>query len=399
MKIGIYGGTFNPPHLGHLAAARAAAGVLGLDRLVFVPAGIPPHKALPLNTPTDEQRLEMTKIAADQLRMPDVTSVWDVEVRRPGKSYTSDTLAAAREQWPDGELWLLMGTDMFLTLQTWHEPEVIMSLAGICAFGRSENDVEELFAPQREYLSRTYGAKIVTVTIPDLVDVSSTRIRELVGEGRGQEYLPPAVYGYILREKLYGTSADLKRLTINELRCVSFSMVKAKRLPHIRGTEEEAARLALRWGADETEMRRAAILHDCTKYLSLEEHLAICDRYGLPLDELERRTEKLLHSKSGAMVAKHIFEERETVWEAILDHTTANAAMSLGGKIIYIADYIEPNRDFDGVEALRALAYQDLDGAVALGAKMAIEEMEEKGRFVHPNTQAAYDYYRKGTQL
>ena len=86
MKIGIYGGTFNPPHLGHLAAARTASSALGLDRLVFVPAGVPPHKVLPAGSPTEAQRLEMTAILADQMLQPELTQVWDAEVRRPGKS-------------------------------------------------------------------------------------------------------------------------------------------------------------------------------------------------------------------------------------------------------------------------------------------------------------------------
>ena len=120
MKIGIYGGSFNPPHLGHLAAARAAAKALELDQLVFVPAGCPPHKELAHGSPTPEQRLAMTAIAADQLLLPEVTEVWDAELRREGKSYTADTLAQARERWPEDELWLLMGTDMFLTLHIWH---------------------------------------------------------------------------------------------------------------------------------------------------------------------------------------------------------------------------------------------------------------------------------------
>ena len=87
MKIGIYGGTFNPPHLGHLAAARAAAGALGLDKLVFVPAGVPPHKIMPAGSPDDRQRLAMTSIAADQLLRPELTAVWDEEVKRPGKTF------------------------------------------------------------------------------------------------------------------------------------------------------------------------------------------------------------------------------------------------------------------------------------------------------------------------
>lgn len=399
MKIGIYGGTFNPPHLGHLAAARAAAEALGLDKLVFVPAGIPPHKPLPENMPTDQQRLELVSIAVDQLRLPELTAVWDEELKRPGKSYTSDTLYQAKLLWPDADLWLLVGTDMFLSLQTWHKPDAVMALAGICAFSRAETDSEEAFEAQKKFLAETYHANIVTMSIPDLVEISSTQIRQALAEGKGRDYLPEAVYGYILRQKLYGTSADLFRLNNEDLRSVSYSMVKAKRVPHIRGTEEEAVRLAIRWSADVEKTRRAAILHDCTKYLSLEEHLVLCDQYGVELDEMERVTEKLLHSKTGAVQAKYMFGQDDEVYQAIFYHTTARAGMSLMEKIIYIADYIEPNRAFPEVEELRALAYTDLDRAVGMGARLAIEEMEERGRTVHHNTQEAYDYYWKGTQL
>ncbi len=396
MKIGIYGGSFNPPHLGHLAAARAAATALGLDKLVFVPAGLPPHKELPAGSPTGSQRFTMTQIAADQLLLPEVTEVWDVELHREGKSYTADTLKEASRRWPDGELWLLIGTDMFLTLHQWHEPERILAMAGVCAFGRTEADSEAVFAPQRDYLSKTYGARIATISIPGLVDISSTRLRSELAAGAGREFLPEAVYGYILREKLYGTNADLKHLTLEDLRCVSYSMVYAKRLAHIRGCEEEAARLALRWGADEDRMRRAAILHDCTKYLSHEEHLAICDQYGIALDPLERATDKLLHAKSGAALAKYMFGQ-DDIYDAIFYHTTARAGMSLEEKLLYIADYMEPNRDFPEVGELRRLAYSDLDGAVGMGASLSMQEMVQRGKELHHDTLGAYEFYRKGT--
>lgn len=397
MKIGIYGGSFNPPHLGHLAAAGAAAAALGLDKLLIIPAGIPPHKEMPAGSPTAKQRLAMTEIFVDQLRMP-FAECWDIEVRRDGKSYTADTLRQVKELWPDSELWLLMGTDMFLSLHCWYEPEVIMKLAGICAFGRAEADSEELFEPQRKYLHETYGANIVTISIPGLVEISSTEVRNLLERGEGGEFLPQAVLGYILREKLYGTSADLFRLKDEELRCVSYSMVKAKRLPHIRGTEETAVELALRWGADPEKMRRAAILHDCTKYLSLEEHLAICDRYGIELDEMERGSEKLLHSKSGAALAKYIFGQDDEIFSAILYHTTGRADMSLAEKILYLADYMEPCRDFPEVEEMRKLAYEDLDRAVLMGVRLSIQEMMERNRIVHPNTLGAEKTLLKGLE-
>ena len=397
MKIGIYGGTFNPPHLGHLAAARAAIQALGLDKLVFVPDGVPPHKALPAASPTDRQRLEMTSIAADQLLLPEVTAVWDEEIKRPGKSYTSDTLYQASLLWPQAELWLLVGTDMFLTLQDWHKPDAILSLAGICAFGRTQGDSLAALAPQRDELARTFGARVTLVDIPDLVDISSSRLRDLLARGQGRDYLPQAVYGYILREKLYGTSADLSRLTIEDLRCVSYSLMKAKRIPHVQGTEETAVHLAQRWGAHVEKLRRAAILHDCTKYFTLAEHLALCDQYGVELDDMERVTEKLLHAKTGAILARHWFGQDDEVYDAIFCHTTGRADMSLAGKILYIADYIEPHRDFPEVAQMRALAYENLDRAVAMGARLAIQEMEERGRRVHHNTLEAYEFYQKGT--
>ena len=396
MRIGVYGGAFNPPHLGHITAARAVSGLLKLDKLLVIPTGHPPHKTLPPGGPTPEQRLEMTRLAMEQAGLKDRIEVLDLEIRREGNSYTADTLEAAAERWPEAELWLLMGTDMFLTLHQWHEPERILALAGVCAFGRTQADGEAVFAPQREYLSKTYGARMTTISIPGLVDVSSTRMREELAAGAGREFLPEAVYGYILREKLYGTHADLKRLGLDELRCVSYSMVYAKRLAHIRGCEEEAARLARRWGADEGRMRRAAILHDCTKYLTVREHLDICEKYGVELCPLERSTDKLLHAKSGAALAKYVFGFGD-IYDAILYHTTARAGMSLEEKILYIADYMEPNRAFPEVGELRRLAYTDLDAAVGMGTSLSVQEMVQRDKELHHDTRDAFEYYGKGT--
>ena len=92
MKIGIYGGTFNPPHLGHQAAAETAVKVLGLDKLILIPAAVPPHKQLPEHTPDNRHRVEMTLKMADAMNMPGVVEVSDMEMKREGKSYTSDTL-------------------------------------------------------------------------------------------------------------------------------------------------------------------------------------------------------------------------------------------------------------------------------------------------------------------
>ena len=392
MKIGIYGGTFNPPHLGHLTAARAVFELLNLDQLLLVPAGMPPHKELPAGSPTPEQRLEMTRLAGEQLGLGNRVRTLDIEVYRQGKSFTADTLAQLKAQHPEDELWLLMGTDMFLTLQAWHEPEKILSLAGIAAFGRTEEDTEELFSAQREYLYRTYPqARLFTLTIPGVIDISSTELREKLAQGKGMNLLAPAVYGYILREGLYNTGADLKHLSLSQLRPVALSYLKHKRIPHVLGTEQEAIRLAERYGADVEKARRAALLHDCTKKLDMEQQLELCRRYGIQLDGLEQKALKLLHSKTGAAIARDVFGVDDEIYSAIWYHTTGHANMTKLEKIIYLADYIEPSRDFPGVDKLRKVCYEDLDRGLLMGLEMTIEEMTSMGNPVHHATIEARD--------
>ena len=395
MRIGVYGGTFNPPHLGHIAAARAVFETLKLDRLLLIPDRQPPHKPLPEGSPSPEQRLELTRLAGEQLGLGDRVETLDLELHRSGPSYTADTLRAVHERYPDDELWLLMGTDMFLTLHTWHEPEQILALAGIAAFSRSQEDTEELFSRQRERLYRTYpSARIFTLGVPGMVEISSTQLRELLAEGRGGQFLAPAVYGAVLRDGLYGTGEDLTRLPPEKLRPTALSFLKHARIPHVLGTEQEAVRLALRYGADVDRARTAALLHDCTKRLEMDEQLALCARYGIELDELEQQALKLLHAKTGAAVARDRFGVDDEIYSAIFWHTTGHADMTLLEKVIYLADYIEPTRSFPGVDALRAACYEDLDKGLLMGLEMTVEEMKERGNPVHSATLAAIEYLK-----
>ncbi|MCI9512085.1 MAG: nicotinate (nicotinamide) nucleotide adenylyltransferase [Oscillibacter sp.] len=393
MKIGIYGGTFNPPHLGHITAARAAFEMLKLDKLLIVPDGQPPHKDLPPDSPAPEQRLALTRLAAEE--MGDRAEVLDLELRREGRSYTSDTLTRLHALYPEDELWLLMGADMFLTLHRWHEPETILSLAGIAAFGRTEADTEELFAAQRDYLYKSFPqARLFTLTIPGVVDISSTALRERLAAGGGANFLAPAVYGLILRKGLYGTAADLKHLPLSQLRPAALSYLKRRRIPHVLGTEQEAIRLAARYGADVEKARRAALLHDCTKKLDMEEQLSLCRQYGIQLDELEQRALKLLHARTGAEIARDVFGVDDEIYSAIRWHTTGHANMTLLEKIIYLADYIEPSRDFPGVDRLRKVCYEDLDRGLLTGLEMTIEEMQGMGDPVHHATLEARDFLK-----
>ena len=393
MNIGVYGGTFDPPHWGHITAARAAMEQLGLDKLVLIPDRVPPHKAMPEGSASPEQRLEMAVLATAELGKRAEVSDW--ELRRDGPSYTSDTLAELRREYPEETLWLLMGSDMFLSLQTWHAPEEIMALARIAPFSREAEDESAAFAAQKARLEREYGAQICIVQNPEVRELSSTEVRAALAAGQGSDLLPPAVYGYVLREHLYGTHKVLTGLTPDELRPIALSYLKPKRMPHVLGTEQEAVRLVRRYGGDETQARIAALLHDCTKKLDMAQQLTLCEKYGIMLDELEQKALKLLHSKTGAAIARDVFGVEDAVYDAILYHTTGKPDMTRLEKIIYLADYIEPTRDFPGVDALRKTVYEDLDKGLLMGLTMTIQEMEEMGNPVHHLTRDARDYLLK----
>lgn len=387
MNIGIYGGSFNPPHLGHMEAARAAIEALNLDKLILIPAKTPPHKVLAKNSATPEQRLEMTRMMADGLLLPGRAEADGLELEREGPSYTVDTLQELKERYPNDRLWLLVGTDMFLSLQDWRQANVILSLAGVGAFSRSLDDSGEAMAAQARFLEEKFGTQVRLISLPRVREISSTRIRE---ERTGEGLWSP-IWGYILRNGLYGTGRDLKHLSDDDLRACSLSMVYARRHAHILGVEEEAVRLARRWGADEADARRSGILHDCTKYLSAQEQLSCCESFGIPVDDLERANAKILHAKTGAAVARAVYGVNDRVYEAIRWHTTGRSGMTLLEKILYIADYMEPNRDFDGVEELRRLAYTDLDGAMILGLQMSIDDLVARNLVIHRDTQGALD--------
>ena len=377
-----------------MAAARQAAKALELDKLLLIPTRVPPHKALTEDVAGPEHRLEMTRFAVQALNLDGVAEASDLELRREGKSYTLDTLREIRALYPKGELFLLLGTDMFLTFHQWRHPEEIAKLCTLCAFHRSALDSAGDFASQKRRLERKFGAHVKFVDLQEVVDISSTRLRQMLPAGQGREFLAPAVYGCILREGLYGTNADLRRLDLEDLRCVALSMLDPRRIPHVLGTEETAAALALRWGADEESARRAALLHDCTKKFDKELQMALCRQYGIEPDAAERREGKLLHAITGAAVAYADFGVSGEVRDAIRWHTTGKADMTLLEKIIYLADYIEPTRDFCDLTELRRLAFEDLDGALLLGFTMAVEDLAKKGMPVHPNSVLARDYLK-----
>lgn len=381
MRILIYGGTFDPPHNGHVHAFRAAAEQLRPDELLLIPAGIPPHKALSGGTAGPCARLALTRLASEAVPGAEVS---DIELSREGKSYTFETLRTLQSQYPGAQFTMLIGTDMLLTFEQWREFEWLLQNMELAVLSRYAEDDKEVHA-QIEHLQKRYGARITRVAAP-AKPLSSSEVRAALCQRRGAAMLPEKVYARIIQERLYGAKPELAWL-----REKAYAMLKPKRVPHVRGCEEAAVLLARRWGVDEGDAAEAAILHDVTKKLSFSEQLELCKKYAIVNDDLENGNEKLLHAKTGAALCRDIFGVPEHIYEAIRWHTTGKPDMTMLEKIVYMADYMEPTRDFPGVEALRKLAFEDLDEAMILGLSMSVEEVRGYGRIPHENTVGALE--------
>ena len=389
-RIGIYGGTFNPPHVGHIQAAKQAVDALRLDQLYLIPDCVAPHKTMPENTPTDMQRLEMLSIAA---KASPRTQVLDIEIRRQGISYTWQTVRELKQMHPDAELILLMGTDMFLSFHTWKHPEEITGRASLGVFYRGEKEERERI----DAVKREMEASGVTVYLVenDVISISSTQLRRLLAFRCAGEFLPEGVLDYIRQNRLYDTRTDWKNLSMEELERVVVSLLKPNRVAHVLGCRDTAVELAKHWGADVTDAARAGLLHDITKAIDGPLQLTLCEAYGKILDAFSRKYPKTLHALTGSLVAERIFGENEAVVSAIRHHTTGKADMNLLEMIIYVADYMEPNRDFPGVEKLRELAYTDLRGALKLGLEMTLEHLKRQGNEVSPESREALAFLGK----
>jgi nicotinate-nucleotide adenylyltransferase len=210
--------------------------------------------------------------------------------------------------------------------------------------------------------------------------------------GCAAPFLEEKTAAYIQSHGLYDTAAQWKHLSIEELEQVVVKLLKPNRVAHVLGCRQAAVELAKLWGADEVHAARAALLHDITKALDGPLQLTLCGQYDIMLDAFSTQNPKTLHALTGSLVADRVFGEAEPVVQAICSHTTGKANMNTLEKIIYVADYMEPNRDFPGVENLRSLAYTNLDKALKLGLEMTLAVLKERGSDISPESSEALRY-------
>ena len=344
-RIGIFGGTFDPVHMGHLLMAEAAYTQAGLSRVLFMPAHIQPFKQ-DAETSSDDDRIRMLKMA---IRENPGFGITTIETDKGGVSYTIDSLRELRGQYDGAGICFLIGTDMFLMIDKWKDAEALLSEFDFAVGVRPGYRHDEALA-KAEALRESYGTRIDLIDNPP-IELSSTEIRRRVTGGESIRYrVPESVRRFLLvREK-----------------------VGEKRLEHTKRVIDLAVDMAVRFGEDREKTELAALLHDYSK-----------DPSGGVANDIG-------HGGMAAEAVRCDFGvEDEDVLNAIRYHTTGRAGMSRLERIIFLADTVEPGRTYDSIARLRETCLDDLAGGTLSVLVELKEYLLRKGLTVSDDTEEA----------
>ena len=392
MKVLLYGGTFDPPHNGHLNNLRAAADRVRPDKVVVMPAGLSPFKqhtsapgALRLEMCSCFHALEEGMDAIPQLEV----SGWEVAQAEAGShNYTVLTVEKLARDYPGAQLYLAIGSDMLLSFDGWHRWQDILRLAHLVVTSRNVGDAPELHAKALR-LDPT-GARILFAPVQALPMASSDiRTRLAAGEGCEAE-LPEAVRAVIRREKLY--KRKYQPMNLKQAKELVRGRLSDKRYEHTLNVKKMAVKLAKIYGEDEERAALAALLHDSAKEISKDEMREILRAYPQYAEGGEERPAPVWHGVCAAILARTQWGVTdEAVLSAIACHTAGKPGMTRLDKILYLADMTSAERDWPGVEKLRKLEKKDLDAAMLAALKQTNDFVLSQGKPLDPMSKAAYE--------
>ncbi len=381
MRIGIYGGTFNPPHKGHIRLAEAMLKDARLDKILIIPAGTPPHKES-TDLADDSFRIEMCRLAFSDDRF----DVIDIEIKRGGKSFTVDTVSELRSIYPDDELFLIIGSDMLLCFDKWYRYKDILNEVTLCVATR-EDEISryKLF----EYARNTLGLdeNEILVSENSAFECSSTEVREIIkAGGSAEEFLTDPVRGYISEQNIYTDVYTPWRKLLK-------GRLLEKRYIHSLNVADSARELAKKYGVDEEKAYFAGLVHDIMKNAGEEEQLQIIEKGGIILSRTEKVNKKLWHAMAGECYLRiEMGIADEDILNAVRYHTTGRAGMSLLEKVVYIADYISVERDYDDVDVMRELSMnKGLDEAALYALKFSFKSLSKKEKLIHTDSVEYYN--------
>ncbi|MBQ2880833.1 MAG: nicotinate (nicotinamide) nucleotide adenylyltransferase [Clostridia bacterium] len=376
IHIGIFGGTFDPVHKGHLKALENFIKRVSPQKTLVIPAGVPPHKK-ESTTPISD-RVNMLRTAVRNF--PD-TEVCLYEAEKEGKCYTFDTLTYLHKAYTNAEFTMFVGSDMLLSFDRWYRVEDIAKMTTLAVFSRNGDDLEALKNKITE-LKTDIGLK-AELFFDEPTEISSTEIRNAVKCGHALDLILPETEAYIKAKGLYGAEKQFDKESVIE---VLKNRLNPKRFAHVLGVAQTAVKYAKLYGADVEKAEIAGLLHDCTKDFTYDIQLKLLETYGVDARP-EDKKEPIIHSVTAPISAKHDFGiEDEEILNSLRYHTTGRAEMSLLDKIIYVADFTEPTRNYSDVDFYRQKAEKDIDEALFLGMKWIIRDKIDNDRFLHPDS-------------
>ncbi|MBR5438006.1 MAG: nicotinate (nicotinamide) nucleotide adenylyltransferase [Clostridia bacterium] len=383
MRIGIFGGTFNPVHKGHKKLALEIKEKAELDKVIIMPACTPPHKQ-GKELASGEHRLSMCRMMFSE----ECFTVSDLEIRREGKSYTVDTMTQLKELYPDDELFLIVGSDMLLSFHRWYRYEDILSMATLCVATREDSvSFTQLKAYAEETLSLKSDKNEIIIADIEPYECSSTQIRELINVGAdASEYIGDEVNGYIRTNLLYESPyMDYKRILREKLDDYRFI--------HSLNVADSAKTLASMYGENEERAYFAGLLHDIMKNENDADMLKIIEKGDIILSRIEKSNPKLWHAIAGeAYLRTELGIDDEEILSAVRYHTTGKAGMSRFEKIIYVADYISAERNYPDVGVMRRLSCETgLDEACLYSLQYTLKALSAKETVIHPDSLDFYN--------
>ncbi len=384
MNIGVLGGTFNPVHKGHIHLAETAVKLASLDKLLIIPTSKPSHKK-PQDLLDFHHRINMCNLAFSHI---DVAEVSHIE-KGDSYSYTSVTLHRLKAEYPKDKLFLIVGSDMFLTLDSWFNINEILSLAEIKCLARHDEDIEAL-AIYKEKLEAIGGK--AEILCDEIVDVSSTFIKEDLKAH--SDRLPPKVVEYIMQNDLYGCrDYDYSEIT-QAVYDKAESMLGKKRFNHSKAVAKEAKKLALLYNCPSDLANLAGLAHDICKEISYEEMLELIGKSDIIWGEEVLNTNEVLHGIAGAeFLFYNMGVYNLDVLNAVRYHTIGRKAMSTLEKLIYVADLISEDRKYDDLETMRNHGYTSLDDGMKYALGYIIKDLVDRGISISKDTCEAYNYY------
>lgn len=393
MRVLLYGGTFDPPHNGHLHNLRAAAAVVKPDMVVVMPAGVPPHKAAS-GTPA-ALRLEMCGCFTAMAGSGDIPALevsdWEIRQAAQGiKNYSANTIAMLGGRYPGAQLFMAVGSDMLLSFDTWYHWQDLLQACTLVVTSREEDDMDALRAKALE-LEPT-GSRIVFAAAPALPMASSTLRARMAAGDRCAEALPLSVLTIIDREGLYRPAGARRSLTVKQAKAMAKKALSEKRFQHTVNVKKLAVKLAKRHGEDPERAALAAYLHDVAKEMPKDELLQILRDNAIMANNAAERPAPVWHGVCAAILAEKYWGVRDReVLDAVACHTTGRPGMTKLDKILFLADMTSAERDWPGVKNLRKLAKKDLDAAMLAGLEQTVGFVKSSKKPVDVMSVRAYE--------